>query len=77
MVSWNVINIGSGLKKTLMLNLWQSYKSQNALHPSHIPQYSIQNRNVHIFLLNGVLLDMGEVCIFISQQISTLIISIL
>ena len=27
----------------------------------HIPQYTIQNRNVPIYVLNGVLWDMGEV----------------
>ena len=27
----------------------------------HIPQYTIQNRNVHISVLNGVLWDMGQV----------------
>ena len=28
---------------------------------SHIPQCTIQNRNVHISVLNGVLWDMGQV----------------
>ena len=36
----------------------QSHKSHDAL--SHIPQCTIQNRNVHISVLNGVLLDMGQ-----------------
>ena len=27
----------------------------------HIPQYSIQNRNVHISVLNGALWDMEQV----------------
>ena len=31
------------------------------MHQSHIPQYTIQNRNVHISVLNGVLWDMGKV----------------
>ena len=31
------------------------------MHLSHIPQYTIQNRNVHISVLNGVLWDMGQV----------------
>ena len=30
-------------------------------HMSHIPQYTIQNRNVYISVLNGVLWDMGHV----------------
>ena len=31
------------------------------MHLSHIPQYTIQNRNVHISLRNGVLWDMEQV----------------
>ena len=31
------------------------------MHLSHIPQYTIQNRNVHISVLNGVLWDVGQV----------------
>ena len=31
------------------------------MHLSHIPQYTIQKRNVHISVLNGVLWDMGQV----------------
>ena len=31
------------------------------MHPFHIPQCSIQNRNVHISVLNGVLWDMEQV----------------
>ena len=31
------------------------------MHLSHIPQYTIQNRNVQISVLNGVLWDMGQV----------------
>ena len=31
------------------------------MHLSSIPQYTIENRNVHISVLNGVLRDMGEV----------------
>ena len=30
------------------------------MHLSHIPQYTIQNRNVHISVQNGVLWDMGQ-----------------
>ena len=37
----------------------QSHKPHNA--PVHIPQYTIQNRNVHISVLNDVLWDMGQV----------------
>ena len=31
------------------------------MHLFHIPQYTIQNRNVHISVLNGALWDMGQV----------------
>ena len=31
------------------------------MHLSHIPQYTIQNRNVHISVLNGALWDMKQV----------------
>ena len=31
------------------------------MHLSHIPQCTIQNRNVHISVLNGALCDMGQV----------------
>ena len=31
------------------------------MHLSHIPQCIIQNRNVHIFVLNGALWDMEQV----------------
>ena len=31
------------------------------MHPTHIPQCSIQNRNVYISVLNGALWDMGQV----------------
>ena len=31
------------------------------MHLSHIPQYTIQDRNVHISVLNGVLWDMEHV----------------
>ena len=31
------------------------------MHLSHIPQFTIQNRNVHISVLNGALWDMGQV----------------
>ena len=31
------------------------------MHMFHIPQFSIQNRNVHISVLNGVLWDMEQV----------------
>ena len=30
------------------------------MHLSHIPQYTIQNRNVHLSVLNGVLWDMEQ-----------------
>ena len=30
------------------------------MHLSHIPQYTIQNRNVHISVLNGVLWNKGK-----------------
>ena len=30
------------------------------MHQFHIPQYTIQNRNVHISVLNGVLWDMRQ-----------------
>ena len=36
-----------------------SHKSHNDL--SHIPQYTIQNRNVHISVLNDASWDMGQV----------------
>ena len=31
------------------------------MHQSNIPQCTIQNRNVHVSVLNGALWDMGEV----------------
>ena len=31
------------------------------MHQSHIPQYTIQKRNVHISVLNDVLWDVGQV----------------
>ena len=31
------------------------------MHLSHIPQCTVQNRNVHISVLNGALWDMGQV----------------
>ena len=31
------------------------------MHLSHTPQCTIQNRNVHISVLNGALWDMGQV----------------
>ena len=31
------------------------------MYLSHIPQCTIQNRNVHISILDGVLWDMGQV----------------
>ena len=31
------------------------------MHLSHIPQYTIHNRNVHITVVNGVLWDIGQV----------------
>ena len=31
------------------------------MHLSHIPQYIILNKNVHISALNGALWDMGQV----------------
>ena len=31
------------------------------MHLFHIPEYSIQNRNVHISVLNGALWDMEQV----------------
>ena len=31
------------------------------MHLSHIPQCTIQNRNVHISVLNSALWDMGQV----------------
>ena len=46
-------------------NIDQSHKSNNAPYyiPQcmHIPQCTIQNRNVHISILNGALWDMGQV----------------
>ena len=30
------------------------------MHLSHVPPYTIQNRNVHISVLNGVLWDMEQ-----------------
>ena len=38
-----------------------------AAHMSHIPQCTIQNRNVHISVLNGALWDMGQVHCGISK----------
>ena len=46
---WNV----SACVTILFRLLYQTHKSHNA--PTHIPQYTIQNRNVHISFLNGVL----------------------
>ena len=46
----------SGMKEDLME---YSHKSHNATPP--YPHYIIQNRNVHISVLNGVLWDMGQV----------------
>ena len=37
------------------------------MHLSHIPQYTIQNRNVHISVLNGALWDMGQVTGFVNS----------
>ena len=31
------------------------------MHLSHIPQYTIRNSNVHIYVLNGALWDIGQV----------------
>ena len=31
------------------------------MHLAHIPQYTIQNRNVHISVVNGMLWDMRQV----------------
>ena len=36
----------------------QSHKSHSAHVPYDIPQYTIQNQNVHISVLSGVLWDM-------------------
>ena len=39
------------------------------MHLSHIPQYTIQNRNVNISVLNGVLWDMGQMhCVHFSSE---------
>ena len=60
----------------LMSSLWVSHPSLHLLyllirvnrpiskipmHPSHIPQYIIQNRNVHISVLNNAFWDKGQV----------------
>ena len=37
------------------------------MHLSHIPQCTIQNRNVHISVLNGALWDMGQVHCWICE----------
>ena len=45
-----------------MMHLSQPTNLTNhTVHLSHIPHYTIQNRNVHISVLNGVLWDMGQV----------------
>ena len=44
-----------------MINpIYQIHKSHNT--PVPYPQCTIQNRNVHISVLNGALWDMGQVC---------------
>ena len=56
-------------KATITLHQYPSWYSQlqenhltnPTMHLSHIPQYTIQNRNAHISVLNGVLCDMGQV----------------
>ena len=40
---------------------WQTNLTNPIMYLSHIPQCTIQNRNVHISVLNGVLWDMGQV----------------
>ena len=42
---------------------WQQYTNPKTptMHLSHIRQYTIQNRNVHITVLNGVLWGIGQV----------------
>ena len=37
------------------------------MYLSHIPQYTIQSRNVHRSILNGVLWDMGQLRLGISE----------
>ena len=39
----------------------QNKFTNSNVHLSYIPQYTIQNRNVHISVLNGALWDMGQV----------------
>ena len=46
----------------LTIRSWQLINLTNpTMHLSHIPQFTIQNRNVHISFLNGVLWDMEQV----------------
>ena len=39
----------------------QTNLTNPTMHQSHIPQCTIQNRNVHISVLNGAMWDMGQV----------------
>ena len=40
---------------------WYTKFTYPTIYLSHIPQCTIQNRNVHISVLNGILWDMGQV----------------
>ena len=49
-----------------MMEIWYTNFTNITVHLFHIPQCTIQNRNVHISVLNGALWDMeqmhGEIC---------------
>ena len=40
---------------------WMHFRTEPTMRLSHIPQCTIQNRNVHISVLNGVLWDVEQV----------------
>ena len=55
-------NHGQTPWRVLVMKGWKAEKYNrltNPTHLSHIPLYTIQNRNVHISVLNGALCDLG------------------
>ena len=53
---WNLVDSVGDRAYSQLIGL-----TNPTIHLSHIPQYTFQNRNVHIYVLNGALLDMGQV----------------
>ena len=69
---WNKLQISTAI--SLPLNYFQTYHQETKFaNPTrfllHIPQCTIQNRNVHISVLNGVLWDMGQPCCGIWERL--------